>query len=309
MTAEQTLANRRPSPDPGNDTRLVSIDITSGVVRGCAGRPRREDQSVVRCRATVGYIRKDSEAPGRGIYYTNGTRGPEGRRARGRVVARRHARRVSQAADGAAHDLAEDFSRNPSVRADAHRHPAVVQPLGRTLRDDPSRAPKAILGAGVAVAATGADTYTVIYQDKTRNVLAPQWSPAATRSSSASACSTRSSTASTAVPEARAIARRAARRSRSINPDGSGFREVTQRAEQQRLPVDGAGRQAVRLSHVRARGRRPADHESRDQSGHDADERLRQLPALVAARRSDHVLAPGRRRLRDLHRSSRTAPA
>ena len=30
MTAEQTLANRRPSPEPGNDTRLVSFDIASG---------------------------------------------------------------------------------------------------------------------------------------------------------------------------------------------------------------------------------------------------------------------------------------
>src|SRR5689334_2896276 len=31
MTAEQTLANRRPSPEPGNDTRLVSIDASTGV--------------------------------------------------------------------------------------------------------------------------------------------------------------------------------------------------------------------------------------------------------------------------------------
>ena len=30
MTAEQTLANRRPSPYPGNDTRLMSIDAATG---------------------------------------------------------------------------------------------------------------------------------------------------------------------------------------------------------------------------------------------------------------------------------------
>ena len=37
-----------------------------------------------------------------GIYYTNGTRGPKGDVRDRRVVARRHARRVSQAADVAA---------------------------------------------------------------------------------------------------------------------------------------------------------------------------------------------------------------
>src|SRR6185503_415761 len=34
-----------------------------------------------------------------------------------------------------------------------------------------------ILGTGLAIAGAGADTNTVIYQDKSRNVLAPQWSP------------------------------------------------------------------------------------------------------------------------------------
>ena len=40
-----------------------------------------------------------------------------------------------------------------------------------------------------------------------------------------------------------------------INADGSGFREVTSGAEQQRLSVDGAGRQALRLPLVRSRRR------------------------------------------------------
>src|SRR5205823_10372462 len=38
-----------------------------------------------------------------------------------------------------------------------------------------------VLGAGVAVAATGSDAPQVIYQDPTRNVLAPQWSPSGDR--------------------------------------------------------------------------------------------------------------------------------
>ena len=36
-------------------------------------------------------------------------------------------------------------------------------------------------GAGVAIATPGTDTFEVIYQDKARNVLAPQWSPAGDR--------------------------------------------------------------------------------------------------------------------------------
>ena len=35
----------------------------------------------------------------------------------------------------------------------------------------------AVFGAGVGIAATGSDKVDVIYQDKNRNVLAPQWSP------------------------------------------------------------------------------------------------------------------------------------
>src|SRR5206468_7526041 len=37
MTAEQTLANRRASPEPGNDTRLVSIDIATAGASGVPG--------------------------------------------------------------------------------------------------------------------------------------------------------------------------------------------------------------------------------------------------------------------------------
>ena len=50
------------------------------------------------------------------------------------------------------------------------------------------------LGAGVGMIDTATGTFRVIYEDKTRNVLAPQWSPPETGSSSASASSPRSST-------------------------------------------------------------------------------------------------------------------
>src|ERR1019366_2643782 len=71
MTAEQTLSNRRPSPEPGNDTRLVSIEIASGRETEIeAGPGVKFNPSFVG--STIGYIRKDKEGPGPGIYYVNG---------------------------------------------------------------------------------------------------------------------------------------------------------------------------------------------------------------------------------------------
>ena len=45
MSAEMTLANRRPSPEPGNDTRLVSSRSPSPL-NGCCRRSGSEDQPV-----------------------------------------------------------------------------------------------------------------------------------------------------------------------------------------------------------------------------------------------------------------------
>ena len=54
MTPEQTLANRRASPEPGNDTPLVSVDILSGAkVEVPAGAGVKFNPAFVG--ATVGY--------------------------------------------------------------------------------------------------------------------------------------------------------------------------------------------------------------------------------------------------------------
>ena len=120
---------REPPAEPGagNDTRLVSIDIASGAIERCAGRTRREVQSVGRRRDAVGYIRKDSDDR-RGIYYTSGDARPKGDvRAAAwspdgtRVVF--HRRLTAPPTT-----WMKTLSRNPDVRADAHGDPAVVQP-------------------------------------------------------------------------------------------------------------------------------------------------------------------------------------
>ena len=80
MTAEMTLANRRPSPEPGNDTRLVSIDVTTGRSSDIAAGPGVKMNPSPLAGNDIGYIRKDTAEAG--IYYTSGRRGPRARSVR-----------------------------------------------------------------------------------------------------------------------------------------------------------------------------------------------------------------------------------
>src|SRR5579863_7982131 len=57
MTAEQTLANRLANPDPGNDTRLVSIDATNGVSTDLAAGPGVKINPSPLPGNEVGYVR------------------------------------------------------------------------------------------------------------------------------------------------------------------------------------------------------------------------------------------------------------
>ena len=86
-----------------------------------------------------------------------------------------------------------------------------------------------------------------IYQDKTRNVLGPQWSPSGDTIIFGIGVFNAFFNGFNGLflkPEDRA---EGGAQIAMVNADGSGFRELTSGAEQQRLPVDGAGRQAVRL--------------------------------------------------------------
>src|SRR5262245_14747730 len=70
MTGEQTLANRRPAPVPGNDTRLVSIDVATGSQSEVPSGPGVKMNPSVLAGNEIGYIRKDTAGDGAGIYYT-----------------------------------------------------------------------------------------------------------------------------------------------------------------------------------------------------------------------------------------------
>jgi Tol biopolymer transport system component len=176
MTAEQTLANRRPAPEPGNDTRLVSIDIATGVASDLpAGAGVKIDPSFLP--GDIGYIRKDTADSGAGIYYTSGKTGPKG-----------DIRTASWSPDGS-HVVyhkrltappttwLKTWSRNPQYELTLTGILPSFSPAGDRFVITGRPKPNEILGASLAVATTGSNSFDVLYQDKNRNVLAPQWSP------------------------------------------------------------------------------------------------------------------------------------
>ena len=118
MTAEQTLANRRAAARAGTRwrptrgwSRSTSRPGAADVLR--AGPGVKFNPSFV---GDDGRLHPQGRAePAPASTTPSGTHGTEGRHPRRVVVARRHARRVSQTAHGAAADLAEDVQ--PATRS------------------------------------------------------------------------------------------------------------------------------------------------------------------------------------------------
>ncbi len=178
MTAEQTLANRRAAPEPGNDTRLVSIDVATGTSSELpAGAGVKINPSPLPGN-DIGYVRKDTAGSGAGLYYTSGKRGPKG-----------DVRAASWSPDGSRvvfhkrlsappTTWRRTFSRNPDYDLTLTSILPSFNPAGdRFVTIGRPSGTVGVVGAGVAVAASGAEKADIIYQDKARNVLAPQWSP------------------------------------------------------------------------------------------------------------------------------------
>ena len=103
----------------------MSIDIASGAGSDLQAGPGVKFNPSLLPGGVIAYIRKERRTTG--IYYSNGARGPQRPDSRRVVVAGRHARRLSQAAHGAARDVEEDLEPQSGLRDDAHRDPAGVQ--------------------------------------------------------------------------------------------------------------------------------------------------------------------------------------
>jgi TolB protein len=175
MDVQKTLETRRPSPQPGNDTRIVSIDVASGTTTDVpAGSGVKFNPSVLSA-TEIGYIRKDSDDAG--IHYTSGARGPRGQvRAASwspdgsRVVF--HRREVAPTtwwknirSLNAEFELALT-SILPSFGRDGGRFVVTGRPPAGS-----------VFGSSIAIATPGSNDVMVVYQDLKRNVLAPQWAP------------------------------------------------------------------------------------------------------------------------------------
>jgi TolB protein len=173
MTAEQTMDNRRASPEHPEDTRIVSVDIKTGAMVDLpVGEGVKLSPSLL-AEDVVGFIRKDGDT--RGIHYSNGTRGPAG-----------DIRGAAWSPDGTqiAFHKRLQFTRQPWVRTFS-RHPKYELTL---TSGGPSFSPmgdrfafvgpaEKAMGAGLAVAEVGGTTSRIVYRDPARNVLGPQWSP------------------------------------------------------------------------------------------------------------------------------------
>jgi Tol biopolymer transport system component len=180
MTAEQTLANRRAAPEPGNDTRLVAIDIATGVSSDLAAGPGVKIQPSPLKGDEIGYIRKDAGDAGAGIFYSSGKRGPKG-----------DIRHASWSPDGSRVVFHKRQAAPPTTwrptwsrSADYELTLTGLLPSFSPQGDRfvmTGRPASGIFGATVAIAATGSDKVDVIYEDKKRNVLGPQWSPSGDR--------------------------------------------------------------------------------------------------------------------------------
>lgn len=182
MTAEQTLANRRVSPEPGNDTRLVSIDTTrdttSGASTDLSAGPGVKINPSPLAGNEIGYIRKDT--PDAGIYYSSGRKGPRGA-----------IRTASWSPDGS-HVVFQKrlntpraawrsaFSRNPNYELFQTGPQPAFSPSGREFVTVTAVGPDT-RGATLNVTTVATGVSKVVFQDKTRNVLAGAWSPSGER--------------------------------------------------------------------------------------------------------------------------------
>ena len=234
MPLESTLETRRPNPLPGNDTTLVSIDIASGKTTDIPAGPGVKISPAFLPGNDIGYVRKDSSDAG--IYYTSGKRGPRGtvRVAAwspdgSRVVF--HRRQVAPPTSWLKY-----FSRNPnfelaftsvlpSFNPSGDRFVQVGRPEGPTP-----------LGSSIQIVTPGINAATTIYKDDTRNVLGPQWSPAGDRILFGvgtyqvffNGFANRIMSHDQRVEGGAQLA--------VINPDGSGFREITSGANNNGFP-------------------------------------------------------------------------
>jgi len=174
MTAEQTLDNRRVVPEHPEDTRVVAIDIATGAATDVAAGPGVKFNPSLLPGNIVGFLRKDGAD--QGIYYSNGTRGPKGQ-----------IRTAAWSPDGTQvvfhkriaftrKPWVKTFSKNPNYELTLTAALPAFNATGDRFVTIVGAGPNA-LGGGIQIVQSGGDKADLIYADKTRNVLGPQFTP------------------------------------------------------------------------------------------------------------------------------------
>lgn len=172
-TAQQTMDLRRSAPDAGSESRVVSIDMTTGALTELHTGPGVKINPSPLPGGDVGYIRKASADAG--IYYASGSRGPLGPiRAAAwspdgkRVVFHRRSTPTLP-------PLVKMFSRNPNYELNLSTALPVFSPSGKQYLTMARVAGANVAALKVNTPETGGSE--VLYQDKTRNAFVGGWSP------------------------------------------------------------------------------------------------------------------------------------
>jgi TolB protein len=182
MDKEDTLETRRPSPKPENETdkrptvntRLVSIDVATGAATDVQAPAGVKFNPSFLPGNEIGYVRKDTDSAG--IYYAmSGKKGPKGdvRAAAWSPDGTRVAFHKRMTAPPTA--WVKAFSRNPQYELTL----TGILPSFNATGDrfvTSGRPTAGALGAALQISNTGTNKFDVIYQDKARNVMAPSWS-------------------------------------------------------------------------------------------------------------------------------------
>lgn len=172
-TGEATLDNRLPVPEHPENSRIVSIDVSTGRISDLAAGDGIKFNPSMLANDVVGYIRRDG--PERGIQYSNGAHGPAG-----------DVRAASWSPDGKKIVFHKriPFARKPWVKTYSRdaRYDLTLTRGGPSFSPDGEHyafvgpGVGGAKGAGIAVSTIGSDTFDIVFRDSSRNILAPQWS-------------------------------------------------------------------------------------------------------------------------------------
>jgi Tol biopolymer transport system component len=214
MTAQESFDNR--PGNPSGTSRLVSIDVATGTMTDLPARPGVKMAPAFVAGSDVGYVRKDAASPG--IFYTGGKAGPSG------II-----RSPSWSADGSHvvyHKILGNlringkkvWSREPDFEFRlASEIPAFNKTGDQYLS---SQNVKGIWNLNVVETTTGKER--LLYKEEGKSVMAGQWSPQgdAIAFGMGNFFANRDRGAQVVM----------------VNPDGSGFRQLTSGANNNNYP-------------------------------------------------------------------------